>query len=318
MSENIAKDKMPIQIIGLDIGRGYVKAYSEYNNNVKECLFKSIVSEGRDGLDYSNYDNPIYVEYNGRKIFAGNLAQIEGYNKNSNSKDSKTTPTVEKLIAVALSKVAVAKEVKIMLGVPYKTFNRETLDDVIKKYKDMEYKIEDKINGGTKDIRIVEIGIFREADSALFHALNGSPNMTKDVGLVSVGFRSTELAYYNKGFRFNDRYSTTVEIGNRNVLEFINKENMKSTGVTKTVEEIDSSDMYDELKRIGYEDISEQVSQEIEIAWKNMNEMDIYIAGGTALKMNFDEEFKVLEDSQMATAKGLYEVAEFRSRTGNF
>lgn len=49
-----------------------------------------------------------------------------------------------------------------------------------------------------------------------------------------------------------------------------------------------------------------------------MNEMDIYIAGGTALKMNFDEEFKVLEDSQMATAKGLYEVAEFRSQKGKF
>lgn len=34
--------------------------------------------------------------------------------------------------------------------------------------------------------------------------------------------------------------------------------------------------------------------------------MDIYICGGTALKM--DWEFDVLDDAQMATAKGLYLV----------
>ena len=51
MNENDVKEvKAPIQIIGLDIGRGYVKAYSEFNNNKKECIFKSITSDGRDGL----------------------------------------------------------------------------------------------------------------------------------------------------------------------------------------------------------------------------------------------------------------------------
>lgn len=317
MTENINTTN-PIQVIGLDIGRGYVKAYSKFNNNIKECIFKSITSDGRDGLDYSNYTNPIYIEYDGKKIFAGKLAEEEGHLVISNSKDSKTSIVVEELIAVALSKVAVAKEVKIMLGVPYKTFNKTTLDEVVEKYKGKVFKIEDKINGGVKEVKIVQMGIFREADSALIHALNGLPNMNKPSGLVSIGFRSTELAYYNKGFKFNDRYSSTIELGNRDVLKYVSDILLKERGINKKVEEIDSSDDYDDLKRRGYDAISEQISQEIEVSWKNLNEMDIYISGGTALNMEFDKKFKVLEDSQMATAKGLFEIAELRSQQGKF
>lgn len=319
MNENDVKEvKAPIQIIGLDIGRGYVKAYSEFNNNKKECIFKSITSDGRDGLDYSNYEEPIYVEYDGKKIFGGKFAEIEGYVPISNSKDSKLSSVVEELMAITFSKIAVAKEVKIMMGVPYKIFNAETLNAIVEKYKGKVFKVEDKINGGLKEVTIANISIFREADSALFHALNGLPNMNKPVGLVSVGFRSTELAYYDKGFRFNDKYSTTLEIGNRNVLQYVSQILLKESNINKSVAEIDSSDSYDYLKQRGYEAISEQIGQEIEASWKNLNEMDVYIAGGTALNMTFDDNFKILEDSQMATAKGLYKVAEFRSQKGKF
>ena len=107
-ASNVSTNNNPVQIIGLDIGRGYVKGYSKYNNNVKECIFKSITSLGRDGLDYSNYDETIYIDYNGKKIFAGNLAEKEGYLAKSNSSDLKDTLVVEELIAVALSKLAVA------------------------------------------------------------------------------------------------------------------------------------------------------------------------------------------------------------------
>ena len=93
---------------------------------------------------------------------------------------------------------------------------------------------------------------------------------------------------------------------------------LKESNIHKSVAEIDSSDSYDYLKQRGYEAISEQIGQEIEASWKNLNEMDVYIAGGTALNMTFDDNFKILEDSQMATAKGLYKVAEFRSQKGKF
>ena len=47
------------QIIGLDIGRGYVKGYTEFNGQEKSCLFKSIVSLARS-IDLKDYKDPIY------------------------------------------------------------------------------------------------------------------------------------------------------------------------------------------------------------------------------------------------------------------
>ena len=36
--------------------------------------------------------------------------------------------------------------------------------------------------------------------------------------------------------------------------------------------------------------------------------MNIYVSGGTSLNLNLNDKFTVVDDSQMATAKGLYEV----------
>ena len=40
--------RMDTQIIGLDIGRGYVKGYSLYNDKEYSCLFKSVYGDGRN------------------------------------------------------------------------------------------------------------------------------------------------------------------------------------------------------------------------------------------------------------------------------
>ena len=38
--------------------------------------------------------------------------------------------------------------------------------------------------------------------------------------------------------------------------------------------------------------------------------MDLYVAGGTSINLEFDEEFIRVKDAQLATAKGLFEVAK--------
>ena len=46
------------QIIGMDIGRGCVKAQSEFDGETYSCMFKSIIGLGRK-LDFDKYDDPI-------------------------------------------------------------------------------------------------------------------------------------------------------------------------------------------------------------------------------------------------------------------
>ena len=78
------------------------------------------------------------------------------------------------------------------------------------------------------------------------------------------------------------------------------------------VNEIDTSNDYDDLKAKAYLLGSENLAQRIEDIWINKSEMDIYVAGGTSINLEFDEEFKRVEDAQLATAKGLFEVAKIK------
>ncbi len=292
------------QIIGLDIGRGYSKGYSEINGLVKECMFKSIIGEGR-ALNFADYEAPIMINFKNEDWFIGLLAEQESQTPIRNSKDSKTTETVQTLIAAALSQLAVEEEVKVVLGVPYKSFRKSVLEEVVETYKGKEIKVKDKINGGTKEIKIVDIMIFRESDAALYWQVRDNKNNNKPVGLLSIGFRTTEMSYFDKGLKFNDKKSDTIEFGNRSVMNNV-KDKLLNMGIIKDVNEIDTSNDYEDLKKKAYKIASENIEQQIEDKWINLGEMDIYIAGGTALNMSFDSRFKVLADAQMATAKGLW------------
>lgn len=292
------------QIIGLDIGRGYVKGYSELNGLQKKCMFKSIIGEGR-ALNFADYEDPIMINFKNEDWFIGLLAEQESQTPIRNSKDSKITETAQTLIAAALSQLVVEEEVKIMLGVPYKSFRKSVLEEILETYKGKEVKVKDKINGGTKEIKVVDIMIFRESDAALYWQVRDNKSNDKPVGLVSIGFRSTEMSYFDKGLKFNDKKSDTLEFGNRSVMNNV-KDKLLNMGIIKDINEIDTSNDYEDMKKSAYALASENIEQQIEDKWVNLSEMDIYIAGGTALNMKFDNKFKVIEDAQMATAKGLW------------
>ncbi|XZJ33825.1 hypothetical protein ACSXDC_17290 (plasmid) [Clostridium perfringens] len=297
------------QIIGLDIGRGYVKGYSKYKQQEKECCFKSIVGMGRE-MDFSEFQNPIYIESEGEDYFVGELAEVEGDNPIQNSRDSKITTTVEKLINAAINEIVIEKNIKIMLGVPNKLFNKKTLDEITSFYKGKEIKIFDKINGGTKEVKIQDILIFKEADSALIWEMEKNPiDNEKAFGMVTVGFRTTEFAFFDKNLRYVDKNSKTMELGNKTSLEYVARM-LKEKGIIRELFEIDSSDNYDDLKNKAYINLSEKIEQEIENLWVNLDEMNIYVAGGTVLNMKFNENFKVVENPQMSTAKGLWLVGK--------
>lgn len=302
-----------VQYIGMDIGRGYVKAYSEHMGEVYQTRFKSIVALGRDmdfNEDFNKMENQdkIYIEIDGKKFFCGKLAELEGFNPNQNERDDKTSPTVKRLLYAALNEVAVSSQVKIMLGVPHKLFKKEVLNAVIEAYKGKTVEIKNKITGTFKEVTIRDILIFREADAALMWHVRQYPTLKNGaVAMVNVGFRTTELCFYEKGLKYNDKKSNTLELGNKTALEYVERE-LSTSGTKRTLAEIDSSDEYDNLKENAYEMLSETIANRIEGAWINLNEVAICACGGTSQKLTLG--YEVIDDPQMATSKGLYLVAK--------
>ena len=299
--------RMDTQIIGLDIGRGYVKGYSLYNDKEYSCLFKSVYGDGRN-ISLEDYKkNPIYIELDGNEYFVGDLSEKESMKCIRNAGDSKVSPVVRILISAALSEIAVSDSVSLILGVPYKIFKKSTLKEVEKEYRDSTIVVKNKINNSVKTIKIENVNIFREADSALIYAMGNRINENNPVGMVNIGFRTTELSYFDKGFKFNDKLSTTIESGNQNALKIVQKR-LVDIGITKSLPEIDTADDYPELKELAYKLTSDDTNEIIEETWNNLGEMEIFVSGGTALNLKLNAKYKVVDDSQMATAKGLYEV----------
>ena len=130
--KKMEEEKMDTQIIGLDIGRGYVKGYSLYNDKEYSCLFKSVYGDGRN-ISLEDYKkNPIYIELDGNEYFVGDLSEKESMKCIRNAGDSKVSPVVRILISAALSEIAVSDSVSLILGVPYKIFKKSTLKEVEK------------------------------------------------------------------------------------------------------------------------------------------------------------------------------------------
>ena len=301
-----------IQYIAFDGGRGYVKVYTEIGNEVKEVMFKSVIGDGRENVDFQSYPDPIFIECDDQPYFVGLLAEKESYNSIRNSRDSKVSKTIEILLAAALEQVAVKDRVKIMFGVPYKNYTQSVLKEITDKYRGKTIRVKNKLTGASKSILIEDVDIFREADAALLHAINGEVNEFKPVGLINIGFRTMELSYFDKGFNFNDKLSNTVEYGNSTILKMVRDRVQREKNVDKSLNEIDSSNDYNDYKKEAYDLASEGLDQMIEEHWPNKDEMDLYLAGGTSLHLHPGDNFKKLEDAQTATAKGLYKYAKLK------
>ncbi|MDO5836929.1 MAG: ParM/StbA family protein [Methanobacterium sp.] len=297
-----------VQVIGADIGRGYVKGFSEIDGHLISCLFKSVVGLGRN-MDFQNYDDPIFLDMkigdeSYENIFCGILAEEEGFSPVRNSMDSKTTATVKKLLLALINKLAIKDNINIMLGVPNREFTKSNLANIIEEYKGKEVEIYNHITRKSKKVKINDISIFRESDAALLYQVTkGKLNNGKDNVMVNVGFRTTEISFYDCNLKYNDKKSKSLELGNKTVLEYVQNSHPK-----RTLEEIDSSPRYDNLKVQGYSSLSESIFQNVESLLVNMDEINLYAAGGMVKNLELNKQFIITDDPQLITAKGLYLV----------
>ena len=96
------------QVVGVDVGRGFVKYYSKFGESEISGRFNAVLGTGRNGIKYSVWENPIALTINGNLLFFGELAIKESMNQSSNIKDEKDSFVSEMLLVAALSKVAMS------------------------------------------------------------------------------------------------------------------------------------------------------------------------------------------------------------------
>lgn len=303
------KLKDDIQIMSMDFGRGYTKIVTEYNGKSYETKFKSVAGLGRD-IDLSKYKKPIYIKVNGEDYFIGDLALKQSHDPIRNSRDSKTSRTVQTLFCAALSELAFADKVKVMFTVPNDSYTKSILKEIENTYKDKIFTVKDNITNTIKSVEVVDVNIFRESDAIYYHVFGSRTNDDKNVTMCSIGFKTTEISSFNVGGMFDDRYSTTIHYGQQDILSYVRTQ-LKNDGIIKDLADIDDNNTdYNEYKKQANEWATESIIQKIESFLPNEGkEYDVFIGGGTSLLLEFDNSFIKVDDPQMATAKGAYYVA---------
>lgn len=293
------------QIIGLDIGRKNTKVYSEFNGEIYSTIFSSIIGDGRD-IKFDDYKDPIYISVDNTDYFVGELAEKESYSPTRNSSDSKISLTARILVHSAISKIAKCDKVRIVLGVPNNAYRKQVLLGIIETYQGKTIKVKDKISNTSKTVLIEMIDIFREGDAVCYDVMRDRINTDKDAAFISVGFRTSEISYFEKGMNFIDRLSKTVPYGNQHILSYVQNK-LKENNIVKELHEIDSNiGDYDDLKKIAYELASESFTQKIETIIENGFVMtDVYVAGGTMLHLSLDTRFNTVDNPIMSVSRGL-------------
>lgn len=300
-----------VQVISFDGGRGFIKGYSQYNNQELSCIFKSIIGLVERRVEkYPDYikDN-IHIEVDGAEWFVGELAERESKAAIHNLSDDKTEQPVDILLYAAIEKLAVTNRVKIMMGVPHKLYNKRVRKSIKDKYAGKRLTITNKVTKSTKVITIEDIDIYKEAEAALLYYTKDMDRLESDIVLASVGFRTTEVVYYDKDFNYVEKYSDTIEKGNITALEYVQgRLGSLDIPVKRELFEIDTKTEYNDYKKVGYNVLKVMLYQELEAKLVNIGsekEMKIVFAGGTSYHFE-DLKYEIIPDAQMATAKGLF------------
>lgn len=294
------------QIISLDIGRSHFKGYTEFNGEKHEFICPSVIGDARE-LDWDKYDNPISIEVEGKNFFVGELAERESYTSIKNSSDSKTSLSALVLLSAGLNALAKEDRVKLMIGVPYDSFNRDTQNELIAKYKGKTLRIKNNITNMVKNIVIEDVNFYREADANLF-AIQENIKEDKAIGIINCGFKTSEICFFDKGLKLNDSKSRTIHYGTQDALKIVQNV-LSKRGVYKDLNEIDAEKVeYNDDKDMAYELMSEKIYQAIRETWLNFKDVQVYVTGGNALNLKLQDKFKMIDNPQMSTAKGLYQV----------
>lgn len=297
------------QVIGIDVGRSTTLGYTEYQGKVYKYDFLSIISDARQLSNLNNYKDPINITTEDGQYFVGELALKEGYQVVRNSSDSKTSLTVRVLIQAMLFKLAKTENVKIMINVPNNQFKKSVLLQVVSTYKDKTYVIKDNIYGKSKVVKILECDINREGDACAFDVMGNDLN-DKDSAFITVGYRTSEISFFNKNMMFNDKYSRTISYGVDTMLLSVKNE-LKNRDIVVETFEIDNNHVdYNDLKSKAFELANEIFTQNIEgVLPQRDSEINLYIAGGGSLHLNnLDDRFIKVEDPIYSVARGLYHI----------
>ncbi|SHJ45095.1 plasmid segregation actin-type ATPase ParM [Desulfofundulus thermosubterraneus DSM 16057] len=333
-------------IIGIDTGYGYTKAAAESGERV---LFPSVVGTGFErrmaGMVYdgtSEADNYELVVPGDtpEHYFIGYLALSQARDAARPFSDERSNAEeIRPLLLAAVGALCKGEPVTMVTGLPLEPFFKQAPG--LKKSLERLSGTEILLNGSPVKIVFEDVIMFPQAVGALYgHLVRGGIRPSGVVGLVDVGFKTTDIILYDAGAKKPlEGYVDTIPAGTNDVVVAVQDEIKREVGMAPNPEWVEEAVIrgipltFDRRKfdvpgmaAAKSAQLAELVASRVARRWSDcLKRLEVvFLAGGGAALVQGAvsrlARCEVMPDSQFANAagflaKGLVTVA--RGKAGN-
>ncbi len=212
-----------MEIIGIDVGFGFTKAYNGKNS----VIFKSLIGDATDiqfrsllGDDSSTSN--LHITLDDKSYFLGSYAELQSNIREFTLDQEKLIEDFVKILAIAAAGICTDKPgpINVVSGLPVGYLKRDT-----KKFKKMirgthEITFHNKDGQDvTKKITIDKIHIIPQPIGSIFNLIFDEHGRIKDknlatqkLGVVDIGFKTSDFSIFDH-LQYIERGSSTMDTG---------------------------------------------------------------------------------------------------------
>ena len=297
-----------MEIIGIDVGFGFTKAYNGQN----QVIMKSIIGDAADIQFHSSIgDNSaasnLHITLNDKSYFLGDYAELQSNIRDYTLDQDKLISDFVKILAVAAAGICCdgREPLHVVSGLPVGFLRRDT-----KKFKDVligDHEITFHNRGEkdiTKTISIAQVHIIPQPIGSVFNLIfndagkivNKELSMQK-LGVMDIGFKTTDFSIFDH-LQYIERGSSTLDVGISKCFTVISNKLKQESNINlelyRMFKFIDSGSIkikgreynITNLKKRVYSHFSSAITSDLNRLWADDWDLDsILLSGGGSLEL---------------------------------
>lgn len=212
-----------MEIVGIDVGFGFTKAYNGKNS----IIFKSLLGDATDiqfdsSLGEDSSSSKLHVTIDDKTYFIGSYAELQSNIREYTLDQEKLLNDFLKILAIAAAGLCTdaTTPINVVSGLPvgYLKRDRKKFKKILKGSHAITYHHKDK-EDVKKIIHIDKVHVIPQPIGSIFNLIFDEEGKFKDrplasqkLGVVDIGFKTTDLSIFDH-LQYIERGSSTMDTG---------------------------------------------------------------------------------------------------------
>lgn len=212
-----------MEIVGIDVGFGFTKAYNGKNS----VIFKSLIGDAteiqfRSLLGDDQSTSSLHITLEDKSYFLGSYAELQSNIREFTLDQDKLLEDFVKILAITAAGICTdtSAPINVVSGLPVGYLKRDSkkLKDMIKGVHEITFH---HTNGQseTKRVQIEKIHVIPQPIGSIFNLIFDDQGKIKDkalakqkLGVVDIGFKTTDFSIFDH-LQYIERGSSTMDTG---------------------------------------------------------------------------------------------------------